>query len=144
MELLMFYRISMGLVRVSLPTQYLWIKVGYWIIHWYNLIASQKECAVCMSENKDTIVLPCRHLCLCNTCANLLRMQDRVDETSPTLQAPPKCPICRQVFHSLISVSLPAPYAQYPARGSRNSVVPSASAIGWCFNLCSFNQIICN
>ena len=80
-----------------------------------------------MSENKDTIVLPCRHLCLCNTCADLLRMQGRVNETTPTAQGPPKCPICRQVFHSLISVTLPAPYKEFPARGSRISLLPSAT-----------------
>jgi hypothetical protein len=30
---------------------------------------------VCMSESRDTIVLPCRHLCLCNPCAEVLRFQ---------------------------------------------------------------------
>lgn len=32
-------------------------------------------CVVCMSESMDTMVLPCRHLCLCNDCAEVLRFQ---------------------------------------------------------------------
>lgn len=45
---------------------------------------SNRECIVCMSEVKDTIVLPCRHMCLCSECANTIR--GRSD----------KCPLCRQ------------------------------------------------
>lgn len=45
---------------------------------------SNRECIVCMSELKDTIVLPCRHMCLCSECANTIR--GRSD----------KCPLCRQ------------------------------------------------
>lgn len=33
------------------------------------------ECVVCMSDARDTLVLPCRHLCLCNPCAEVLRYQ---------------------------------------------------------------------
>ena len=32
------------------------------------------ECVVCMSDMRDTLILPCRHLCLCNTCADSLRL----------------------------------------------------------------------
>lgn len=45
---------------------------------------SNRECIVCLSEVKDTIVLPCRHMCLCSECANTIR--GRSD----------KCPLCRQ------------------------------------------------
>jgi hypothetical protein len=45
---------------------------------------SNRECIVCMSEVKDTIVLPCRHMCLCSECADTIR--GRSD----------KCPLCRQ------------------------------------------------
>ena len=41
------------------------------------------ECVVCMADSRDTVVLPCRHLCLCNPCAEVLRYQSN------------KCPICR-------------------------------------------------
>lgn len=45
---------------------------------------SNRECIICMSEVKDTIVLPCRHMCLCSDCAETIR--GRSD----------KCPLCRQ------------------------------------------------
>ena len=43
------------------------------------------ECVVCLSEPRDTTVFPCRHMCLCNDCANQLRYS-----TTAT-----KCPVCR-------------------------------------------------
>jgi len=42
-----------------------------------------QPCVVCISDGRDTAVLPCRHLCLCEGCALLL--QQRTE----------KCPICR-------------------------------------------------
>ena len=50
------------------------------------------ECVICMSSPRDTMVLPCRHLCLCNPCAEVLRHQAD------------KCPICRAPFHSLLQL----------------------------------------
>jgi len=50
------------------------------------------ECVICMSDARDTMVLPCRHLCLCNPCAEVLRFQAN------------KCPICRAPFHSLLQI----------------------------------------
>lgn len=41
------------------------------------------ECVVCLSDVRDTLILPCRHLCLCNACADTLRYQANC------------CPICR-------------------------------------------------
>ena len=41
------------------------------------------ECVVCLSDVRDTLILPCRHLCLCNSCADTLRYQAN------------NCPICR-------------------------------------------------
>ena len=38
---------------------------------------SAKECVICMSEARDTTVLPCRHMCMCATCARMLRHQVR-------------------------------------------------------------------
>ncbi|KAI4460701.1 mahogunin [Holotrichia oblita] len=50
------------------------------------------ECVVCMSEVRDTLILPCRHLCLCNSCANTLRYQAN------------NCPICRAPFRALLQI----------------------------------------
>ncbi|KAF9098517.1 hypothetical protein BGX23_006116 [Mortierella sp. AD031] len=43
------------------------------------------ECVICLSDVKDTIVLPCRHFCICSECGDVLRRR-----------APQRCPICRQ------------------------------------------------
>jgi len=50
------------------------------------------ECVVCLSDMKDTIILPCKHLCLCNSCANQIRFQQS------------GCPICRQSFRALMQI----------------------------------------
>ena len=48
-----------------------------------------RECVICMSDVADTAVLPCRHMCLCNKCADALRYQSS------------RCPICRTPIQSL-------------------------------------------
>lgn len=50
------------------------------------------ECVICMSELRDTIMLPCRHLCLCNLCADAMRTKQN------------RCPICRANFHALLQI----------------------------------------
>lgn len=50
------------------------------------------ECVVCLSDVRDTLILPCRHLCLCNTCADTLRYQAS------------NCPICRLPFRALLQI----------------------------------------
>lgn len=53
------------------------------------------ECVICMSEPRDTTALPCRHMCMCHTCANELKTQTN------------KCPICRNVFTELLHIKIP-------------------------------------
>ncbi|KAL9275283.1 putative E3 ubiquitin-protein ligase LUL4 [Drosera capensis] len=53
-----------------------------------------KECVICMTEPKDTAVLPCRHLCMCGECAQALRLQSN------------KCPICRQPIEKLMEIKV--------------------------------------
>lgn len=50
------------------------------------------ECVICLVEAKDTLILPCRHLCLCNMCADSLRYQAN------------SCPICRAPFRALLQI----------------------------------------
>lgn len=50
------------------------------------------ECVICMSDIRDTLILPCRHLCLCNGCADSLRYQAN------------NCPICRAPFRALLQL----------------------------------------
>jgi len=51
-----------------------------------------KECVICMTEPRNTAVLPCRHMCLCRECANVLRFQSN------------KCPICRSRVDTLLEI----------------------------------------
>ncbi len=52
------------------------------------------ECVICMCETRDTLILPCRHLCLCKLCAINLRIQSN------------NCPICRIPFVALVQLKL--------------------------------------
>lgn len=51
-------------------------------------------CLVCMENPKDTVVLPCRHLCLCKKDAQIIRMQNN------------KCPICRTTVTSYLQIKV--------------------------------------
>jgi len=53
-----------------------------------------RECVVCLSEPRDTTILPCNHLCLCAGCAEVMRTQTN------------KCPICRAPVKKLLSIRL--------------------------------------
>lgn len=44
-----------------------------------------KNCVICMSDLRNTIMEPCCHICICDLCANLMRTQ--VNR---------KCPMCRK------------------------------------------------
>ncbi|KAH7430156.1 hypothetical protein KP509_09G086300 [Ceratopteris richardii] len=53
-----------------------------------------KECVICMSEHRDTAVLPCRHVCMCHDCASTFESQMN------------RCPICRQPVQSLMKIKV--------------------------------------
>ena len=53
-----------------------------------------RECVICMSAERDTTVLPCRHMCMCQQCASALRTQTN------------KCPICREEIGSLLHIKI--------------------------------------
>lgn len=56
--------------------------------------AASRECVICMTDPRDTTVLPCRHMCMCSECAKTLRMQSE------------KCPICRTPIESLLQIKV--------------------------------------
>ncbi|KAH9505229.1 hypothetical protein Btru_059020 [Bulinus truncatus] len=64
---------------------------------------SGAECVICMSDMRDTLILPCRHLCLCSNCADSLRYQASM------------CPICRVKFRALLQI-----------RAMRKKLVPNS------------------
>lgn len=51
---------------------------------------SEDYCVVCMSAERTTAMLPCRHMCLCWDCASFIRLQRR------------KCPMCRSAVSGMI------------------------------------------
>mmetsp|Transcript_9608 Transcript_9608/g.15744 ORF Transcript_9608/g.15744 Transcript_9608/m.15744 type:complete len:303 (-) Transcript_9608:74-982(-) len=59
-----------------------------------NELDTSKECVVCLSESRNTTILPCMHMCLCVDCASRLTIGGA------------KCPLCRtdiQEFWQLAS-----------------------------------------
>lgn len=50
----------------------------------------EAECLVCLTEIKDTLIMPCCHLCICGECGKNL------------VKAKHTCPICRGNIASLI------------------------------------------
>ncbi|GAV60923.1 zf-C3HC4_3 domain-containing protein, partial [Cephalotus follicularis] len=91
--------------HVKVIRQILWVdKVRYELREIYGIGSSAaedfddsdpgKECVICMTEPKDTAILPCRHMCMCGDCAKALRLQSN------------KCPICRQFIEELIEIKI--------------------------------------
>lgn len=56
-------------------------------------IINEKECPVCMTNDRDTAMISCGHV-VCNACATHLEKTTH------------KCPVCRNVFTSLIKIYL--------------------------------------
>ena len=52
-----------------------------------------KECVVCLTNPKETLVVPCDHMCLCMDCANIMRSHHDS-----------KCPLCRTPVQSLMHI----------------------------------------
>merc|ERR1712176_1537645 len=75
------------------------------------------DCVICLSEPRDTAVLPCRHMCFCSYCAGIVRLQcDR-------------CPVCRQKVASLLQFKREAsqPDAVVLSTGQAQAPVPATS-----------------
>ncbi|KAJ0243840.1 E3 ubiquitin-protein ligase LUL3 [Hirschfeldia incana] len=107
---------SDGSFKVKVVKQILWIEgARYELRELYGIdnstgqddVASgledsgDKECVICLTEPKDTAVMPCRHLCLCSDCAKELRFQSN------------KCPICRQPIDELLMIKVESSNEQH-------------------------------
>jgi hypothetical protein len=56
---------------------------------------SLSECVVCLTNKRELAILPCRHMCVCRTCAaECIRSQDS------------RCPICRNPAQALLKLTL--------------------------------------
>ena len=56
----------------------------------FNCALDTGECLICCSALRNTIFLPCKHSCTCNSCAHSLRMRNN------------PCPICKNDIDDLL------------------------------------------
>jgi len=64
----------------------------------YGLGGSEENCAICLTDKKDTAILPCGHLCLCAECGRRLKL-------TPSRAF---CPLCRAQVNEIVTLDIAA------------------------------------
>jgi E3 ubiquitin-protein ligase MGRN1 len=54
---------------------------------------NESTCVICLTDIRNVLLLPCRHLCICGSCAENLKFQSA------------NCPICRIPFRALLQMN---------------------------------------
>ena len=57
--------------------------------------ANTNECCVCLEKTKNTVLVPCHNMCLCESCA-----EDLMKNTNAS------CPLCHAKVHKTIKIFL--------------------------------------
>ncbi len=66
----------------------------------FNQDSMNKYCSICLDNQIAVIIIPCRHMCLCLTCAMLYNEKDANNKN----KMKPECPVCRGLIKSFINI----------------------------------------
>ena len=80
--------------------------------------SDDQSCVACLSEPRDTILLPCRHLCVCSRCFDHLHAD--------------RCPVCRAHFSSYVRIAAVAAQAAASDGAAPDEQSASSAAAAHC------------
>lgn len=65
----------------------------------------RKLCVACYTHERTVLMLPCKHLCMCDGCSSLL-MSTAAEDARRSRQEDlkPRCPVCRADVNQLMSI----------------------------------------
>ena len=72
-----------------------------------NAGSASAVCVICHSRPRSTVLLPCKHMCCCSTCAQVLMYGQTASNETPSNTAilrPASCPVCRSSVCESVNV----------------------------------------